>query len=107
MTGQKYEGTISFEILVIIEPDESRFHAYTPALKGIHVDGGTVEEALDHAQDAIISYLESLFTHGDPIPIGPGLKIEEQSSKPPAGAITELITIQWPIPNMSGINSRT
>jgi predicted RNase H-like HicB family nuclease len=62
--------TIEFKIDITIEPDESGFHAYCPALKGLHVDGDTKEEALQNARDAAIAYLESLIKHGEPIPVG-------------------------------------
>jgi predicted RNase H-like HicB family nuclease len=58
-----------FKVHIIIEPDEDRFHAYCPALKGLHVDGSTKEEALENAKEAAIAYLQSLIKHGDPIPI--------------------------------------
>ncbi len=104
--SQKYEGVISFEILVVVEPDDVGFHAYCPALKGLHVDGDTIEESLKNVDDAIISYLESLFKHGDPIPIGPYFKMQEQCPPPP-DAITKLRKIQWPaILQTSGISSR-
>jgi predicted RNase H-like HicB family nuclease len=63
---------IEFKIDIMIEPDESGFHAYCPALKGLHVDGGTKEEALQNARDAAIAYLESLIKHGEAIPVGVG-----------------------------------
>ncbi len=68
MSGNK--TTIEFKIDIIVEPDESGFHAYCPALKGLHVGGDTKEEALQNARDAAIAYLESLIKHGEPIPVG-------------------------------------
>jgi predicted RNase H-like HicB family nuclease len=61
--------TIEFKIDVVVEPDDNGFHAYCPALRGLHVDGETMEEALTNARDAATAYLESLIKHGDPIPI--------------------------------------
>lgn len=61
---------IEFKVQVIIEPDETGFHAYCPALKGLHTCGDTKEEALKNAKDAVIAYLKSLIKHSDPIPIG-------------------------------------
>ncbi len=55
---------------VIIEPDQLGFHAYCPALKGLHVGGDTADEALQNARDAINAYIRSLIKHGDPIPVG-------------------------------------
>ena len=63
-------GPIEFRIQVIIEPDGSEFHAYCPALKGLHTCGDTKEEALRNARDAASAYLRSSIKHGDPIPVG-------------------------------------
>lgn len=59
-----------FKIEIIVEPDDDIFHAYCPALKGLHTCGNTEEEAFDNAKDAAIAYLLSLIKHRDPIPIG-------------------------------------
>jgi len=59
-----------YRIQVVIEPDEGGFHAYCPALKGLHTCGETEQEALQNAKDAAIAYLQSLLKHGDPIPVG-------------------------------------
>ena len=63
-------SNISFKICVVVEPDGDQFHAYCPALTGLHTCGDTEEEALDNARDAAIAYLHSLIKHGDPIPVG-------------------------------------
>ncbi len=59
-----------FKVQVIVEPDEDGFHAYCPALKGLHVSGSTEDEALQNVSNAAMAYIESLVKHGDPIPIG-------------------------------------
>ena len=61
---------IGFKIEIAVEPDDDGFHAYCPALKGLHTAGDTEEEAVQNAKDAAIAYLESLMKHGEPIPIG-------------------------------------
>ncbi len=61
---------IEFTIEVVVEPDDDGFHAYCPALKGLHVGGDTKEVALQNAADATIVYIQSLIKHGDPIPLG-------------------------------------
>lgn len=58
--------TLTIEI--IVELDEDEFHAFCPALKGLHVDGCTQAEALKNAADAVSLYVESLIRHGDPLP---------------------------------------
>lgn len=61
---------IGFRIEVVIEPDDIGFHAYCPALKGLHTCGNTEEEALQNAKDAAMAYLQSSIKHGDLIPVG-------------------------------------
>jgi predicted RNase H-like HicB family nuclease len=54
---------------VLVEPDEDGvFVAQVPSLPGCVSQGGTREEALRNVQEAIAAYLESLRSHGDPIP---------------------------------------
>ncbi len=62
--------TVGFKIEIMVEPDDGAYHAYCPALKGLHVGGDTEEEAVKNARDAAIAYLESLVKHGEPIPVG-------------------------------------
>ena len=64
------KGIIGFRIQVIVEPDEIGFHAYCPALKGLHTYGDTKRKALQNAKDAATAYLESSMKHDDPIPVG-------------------------------------
>ena len=70
--GERWEGMemYNFKIDIIVKPDEDEFHAYCPALKGLHVCGDTEEEAVENAVGAAEAYLVSLVKHGDPIPIG-------------------------------------
>lgn len=60
---------IRFTVDIVIEPDGDQFHAYAPALKGLHVGGATEDEALKNAIDATELYLTSMINHGDPIPL--------------------------------------
>lgn len=60
----------NYRVQVIIESDGPGFHAYCPALEGLHTYGETEKEALKNAKDAISAYLQSLIKHNDPIPIG-------------------------------------
>jgi predicted RNase H-like HicB family nuclease len=61
---------VEFAVDVVVEPDDDQYHAYCPALRGLHVGGATEEEALSNARDAVEAYLKSLIKHGDPIPVG-------------------------------------
>ena len=79
---------IAFRIEVIIEPDDSGFHAYCPALKGLHTSGETEAEALDNARGAAIAYLESLVKHGEPIPVGMAIGHEKQRNSVPTERAT-------------------
>jgi len=63
-------NSLGFKVNIIVEPDEGSFHAYCPALKGLHTCGDTKEEALDNAVAAAMAYLQSLIKHGDLIPLG-------------------------------------
>lgn len=80
--------TIEFRIEVAVEPDEIGFHAYCPALKGLHTYGDTEEEALQNAGDAAIAYLQSLMKHGDPIPVG--ITVREEVERRPHFAATRV-----------------
>jgi predicted RNase H-like HicB family nuclease len=73
--------TIGFRVEVVVESDDVGFHAYCPALKGLHVGGQTEEEALQNAADAAILYIKSLIRHGEPIPVGVAVR---NISQPPS-----------------------
>ena len=81
MHGSK--RTIGFIIEVVVEPDDDGFHAYCPALRGLHTCGATEVEAVENAKDAAIAYLQSLIKHGDLIPVGI-LIHEEVEETPPS-----------------------
>ena len=53
---------------ILIEPDGSEFHAYSPQLKGLHVQAETVKKTVLDATDATRVYVESLIKHGEPLP---------------------------------------
>jgi predicted RNase H-like HicB family nuclease len=94
---------ITFRINVVVEPDgEGCFHAFAPAFRGLHVDGGSEEEALKNLLKGISLYIQSLEKHGDPLPIGADLSVDEQPHVP-QGAFLRSVTLQWPSLNTSGI----
>ena len=74
---------IEFQVEIIVEPDGDKYHAYCPALKGLHACGETVDEALSNARDAAAAYIESLIKHGDPIPVGVVIDVPSADLKKP------------------------
>ena len=96
---------IRLKITIVVERDDDSYHAYCPALKGLHVDGNSVDEAVRKAQQAATVYIDSLAAHGDPLPIGPDCDLlkEEQIPTLPAGALLRHFELQWPSRSTSGI----
>jgi predicted RNase H-like HicB family nuclease len=78
--GKKHIG---FQVEIIVEPDGDEYHAYCRALKGLHACGETVDEALSNARDAATAYIESLIKHGDPIPVGLVINVQQTDLKKP------------------------
>jgi predicted RNase H-like HicB family nuclease len=100
------EQILRLQFTVIIEKDGHAFHAFCPALKGLHVDGENEKEALRNAAEAVHVYVKSLVSHGEPLPIGPHCRVEEEEQIPvvPPGALLRYLEIQWPSLSMSGIS---
>ena len=73
---------LRFTVEIVVEEDGDGYHAYCPALKGLHTAGNTAEEALQAAIDAGQWYLGSLLRHRDPIPLG--VWVEKQVVTRPA-----------------------
>jgi predicted RNase H-like HicB family nuclease len=95
---------LELRVSIVVEPDDGRFHAYAPALKGLHVDGETQEEAFRNAREAVVVYLNSLARHHDSLPVGPDLSVREIQPEIPQGAFLHSVTIQWPSLRTSGIS---
>jgi antitoxin HicB len=53
---------------IIIEPDDARFHAEIPALRGCYSWDYTYDEALTNIKEAAELWLEILAEDGEPIP---------------------------------------
>lgn len=81
-------------VRIIVEPDGDGFHAYAPALKGLHAGGPTVADAHRRAEKAVKVYIDSLSRHGDPLPIGPGLQIRNEVVGP-ASSEWKDVAITW------------
>lgn len=47
----------------------SGFHAYSPALKGCHSQGDSLDETVQNMREAIEVYIESLEAHNEPFPL--------------------------------------
>lgn len=57
------------EFQVVLQPEEEGgFSVFVPALPGCSSQGESREEALAMIKEAIEAYLESLESHGDPVP---------------------------------------
>lgn len=78
---QKIGPLVEIFVAIVVEEDGDGFHAYTPALKGLHVDGSTQDEATERARKAIDVYLESLLKHGEGLTEGPGLIVRKVEGK--------------------------
>ncbi|SRR6266851_865768 len=102
----KKPPSLTLKIFYIVEPDEGKFHAFAPGLRGLHVDGNTKDEAERHLIAGIKVYIDSLVKQGDPLPVGPDLQIlhrEPEIPEIPVGAFLGSLTVQWPSLNTSGI----
>jgi predicted RNase H-like HicB family nuclease len=62
--------TRAYALTVQFHPEEGGYLAFFPALPGCHTWGDTYEEAIKHAEEALIGYLEALQKNGEEIPEG-------------------------------------
>ena len=58
----------SFEIIIEKEEDDEGYLAYSPTLPGCFSNGKTIEEARINVREAIQQHVESLLSHGQPVP---------------------------------------
>jgi predicted RNase H-like HicB family nuclease len=79
---------------------------FCPAFKGLHADGATEKEAVRNAANAAVVYIESLISHGEPLPLGPYCSVHEEEQIPavPRWALLHYLELQWPSLSMSGIS---
>ena len=59
----------NYQFTVIIEPDESGFHAFVPSLPGCHSFGETIDQARVNIAEAIQLHIECMKEDGEPIPV--------------------------------------
>ena len=90
---------LRLKISVIVEPDDDGFHAYCPALSGLHVGGNTRDDVLKGVKEAIDVYLKSIIRHDDPLPIGQHFSISETRNYQVQPAAAETIDLLCPIPS--------
>jgi predicted RNase H-like HicB family nuclease len=66
-----HNGTrkLIFKVPIIVEFDSVNYHSYSPALKGLHMDGETEKQALDNARKTAKDFLEIMIQEGRPIPL--------------------------------------
>ena len=88
------ETIVEVTIEIAVEPDGDGFHAYCPALKGLHTCGETEQEALNNASDAAIAYLHSLIKHSEPIPVGVIPTKATKRPSPSSANLPEYVTTQ-------------
>jgi predicted RNase H-like HicB family nuclease len=60
---------LKFKVPIVVERDTVGFHAYSPALRGLHMDGDTEEEALNNAKLTAVDFLKIMIEEGIPIPV--------------------------------------
>jgi len=63
----KVSGVRSYSL--IVESQEGGYLAFFPSLPGCHTWGTSYEEAVKNAEEALTVYLETLASHGDPVPV--------------------------------------
>lgn len=97
---------LRLRVSVVVEADGDGYHAYCPAFKGLHAAGETEHAAVEGARSAALAYIESMVSHGDPIPVGPDCKVAGtgESAPIPASANLKLLELSWPTLDASGIN---
>src|ERR1035437_7240552 len=60
---------LRFKVPIVVKKDSIGYHAFSPPLKGLHVDGDTKEETLKIGIKAAKLHLLTMIDHGDSIPL--------------------------------------
>ena len=63
---------LRLSLSIVVDPDDSGYHAYCPALKGCRTWGHTREEAMANIREAIDLYVQDLLEAGERIPVDQG-----------------------------------
>ena len=95
---------LRLRVSVVVEADGDGYHAYCPAFKGLHAAGETEDDAIEGARAAALAYLESMASHGDPIPVGPDCEVAKagEDMAIPASAVLKPLELSWPTPDPYG-----
>jgi predicted RNase H-like HicB family nuclease len=67
-TKAKLEKKLRFKVPIVVKKDDIGYRAFSPPLRGLHVDGESKEEALKVGIEAAKQHLECMIEHGDMIP---------------------------------------
>ncbi len=63
-------ATYRYTVLLEPDPDVGGFTVTVPELPGCITQGETLEESLEHAQEAIVGHIKALQMLGEDVPIG-------------------------------------
>ena len=58
----------SFQIIIVKEPEDEGYFAYSPTVAGCFSNGKTIEEARRNIREAVEQHMASLIEHGQRIP---------------------------------------
>jgi predicted RNase H-like HicB family nuclease len=64
-----------YEVIIYWSEEDDAYIAEVPQLAGCAAHGGSLEEALRNAQDAIGLWIETAQEHGDPVPEPKGRRL--------------------------------
>ena len=82
-TKKKTEARkLIFRVPIIVEFDTVNYHSYSPALKGLHMDGDSEKEALENARKTAKDFLEIMIRDSIPIPLS--ILTREEAKRLPA-----------------------
>ena len=59
---------VTIPVEILIEPDDGKYHAWCPALKGLHTEGYCLINGVANAKLAAEAYLLSMIKHNELIP---------------------------------------
>lgn len=58
-----------YDFTIVIEPDDTGFHAFVPALPGCHSFGETLDEARANIAEAVELHVECMIEDGEDVPV--------------------------------------